>query len=54
VSQCLDEQRRYHLTGFHNNMMHNNILRLQNRDGYYIESVRDGIFHHVRSSKSPT
>ena len=50
--QLLDEQRRYHLTGFHNNMMHNNLLRLQNRDGYYMQSVRDGIFHHVRSEFS--
>ena len=47
--QLLDEQRRYHLTGFHNNLMHNNLLRLQGRDGYYMQSVRDGIFHHVRS-----
>lgn len=47
--QLLDEQRRYHLTGFHNNLVHNNLLRLQGRDGYYMQSVRDGIFHHVRS-----
>ena len=50
--QLLDELRRYHLTGFHNNMTHNNLLRLQNRDGYYMQSVRDGIFHYVRSKFS--
>jgi len=50
--QLLDEQRRYHLTGKHNNLMHNNLLRLQNRDGFYMDNVRDGIFAHIRSEFS--
>ena len=47
--QLLDEQRRYQITGKHNNLMHNNLLRLQNRDGFYLDNVNDGIFSHVRS-----
>lgn len=48
--QLLDEQRRYQLTGQHNNISHNSLLQLQNKNtGKRIASVRDAIFTHVRS-----
>lgn len=45
--QLLDEQRRYHLTGSHQNMFNQNFLRLQDRDGYWKKSVQEGIHHHI-------
>lgn len=50
--QLLDEQRRYHLTGTHQNMFNQNFLRLQDRDGYWKKSVQDGIHHHINDQFS--
>lgn len=47
--QLLDEQRRYYLTGHHNQMRHDHLLRLRNQDGHYQRTVTEGIFAHVRS-----
>lgn len=47
--QLLDEQRRYQLTGQHNGVTHNHLLRLQNREGGNIKTVNDGLFYAVRS-----
>ena len=46
--QLLDEQRRYYLTGHHNQMRHDNLLRLRNQDGLYQSTVAEGMFSHVR------
>jgi hypothetical protein len=50
--QLLDEQRRYHLTGSHQNMFNQNFLRLQDRDGYWKKSVQDGIHFHIKDQFS--
>lgn len=50
--QLLDEQRRYHLTGQYNQMFHNNLMRLQDRDGYWQHSVQTGLDYHIRSEFS--
>ena len=47
--QLLDEQRRYYLTGHHNQMRHDHLLRLRNQDGQFQRTVTEGIFAHVRS-----
>ena len=46
--QLLDEQRRYYLTGHHNQLRHDNLLRLRNQDGLYQSTVAEGMFSHVR------
>lgn len=46
--QLLDEQRRYYLTGHHNQMRHDNLLRLRNQDGLFQSTVAEGMFAHVR------
>lgn len=50
--QLLDEQRRYFLTGHHNQLRHDHLLRLRNQDGQFQRTVTEGIFSHVRSEFS--
>lgn len=45
--QLLDEQRRYNLTGTHNNIIHNSLLRLKGAG--HTQNVGDAFNYHVRS-----
>ena len=48
--QLLDEQRRYNLTGHHNNVVHNSLMRLTGAGT--TTSVADAFQHHVHSEFS--
>jgi len=50
--QLLDEQRRYNLTGQHNNVIHNNLLRLTG--GGVTTSVHDAFHSHIHNQFSDT